>query len=253
MHLTISLQSLFVRRATFVLLFLAILGPLARAQDEESISVSFYPLSWEGSIKDLIYFDKGQRVPLFIPNGAPGSEQSYVGSPQMGFYTERTGPEGEMLYDLQATVTIPHSVKRLLLVFIPTSAVSNPQQKYKVLALPDPGSNSNFAANAFNFYNLTGTNMAIRVGDNQFQLSPGRSHVVALTDNDLKNVDVQMATSTQETTQWSMIYQSRWASPKKRRAWVFIYGEPGTTPGIRKYYQLMQTADTRRTQSRLQE
>ncbi len=240
MSLTTSLPSLLARRALLSLGLLASLTPFAHAQqEEEPVSVSFYALSWQGSIQDLLYFDGGKPVSLFIPNGAPGHELTYRGSPEMGFYTQRTGPEGEILYDLQTSVTIPRNVKRLLLVFLPST--SGAQQAYKILALPDAG--SGFTANAFNFYNLTGAAMAIRVGDEKFQVAPGRNHIVSLADVDTKNVDVQMA-SNARNSEWNMIYQSRWASPKQRRAWVFIYGEAGATPSIRKYYQVVQKRET---------
>ena len=245
MPLSISSLPSLNRCTIFTVACLAMLGPLVQAQDEENVSISFYTLSWKGSIKDLVYFNKGQSTSLFIPNGAPSIEQRYSGPPKMNFFSERTGPEGEALYDIKASVTIPRGSSRLLLVFIPSASANNPQQAYKILPLPDASANSNFVANAFNFYNLTSTDMAIRVGEVQFQLAPERNHIVTLADTDTQNVDVQMATSTRESKQWTMIYQSRWASPKKRRAWVFIYGEPGTTPTIRKYYQILSSLDSR--------
>lgn len=212
---------------------LLLLTVSAHAQEEESVSVSFSTLSWKGSIKDLFYFNRGEPVQLFIPNGAPGAVQAYKGPPQMGFYTKRINAEGETVYDLKASVTVSTGATKLLLLFLPAPD-SQPEQQYRILALPDP--DANFQGNTFNFYNLTGSDMAIRVGDDQFRLASGRNRLIPLDDADVQNVDVQMASSTKNDA-WTMIYQSRWAPPGKRRAWVFIYGEPGSTPGIRKYYQ----------------
>ena len=212
---------------------LLLLTASAHAQEEESVSVSFSTLSWKGSIKDLFYFNRGEPVQLFIPNGAPGAVQTYKGPPQMGFYTKRINAEGEAVYDLKTSITVSADASKLLLLFLPAPA-SQPDQQYRILALSDP--DANFQGNTFNFYNLTGADMAIRVGDDQFRLSSGRNRLIPLDDADVQNVDVQMASSTKNDA-WTMIYQSRWAPPGKRRAWVFIYGEPGSTPGIRKYYQ----------------
>ncbi|MDP0495808.1 MAG: hypothetical protein Q7Q73_06330 [Verrucomicrobiota bacterium JB024] len=220
---------------TLTALFL--LTAFAHAQEEESVSVAFSTLSWKNSIKDLFYFNRGEPVQLFIPNGAPGSVQTYKGPPQMGFYTKRVNAEGETVYDLKASVNITSNASKLLLLFLPSSA-SPPEQQYRILPLAD--SDADFPGNTFNFYNLTGANMAIRVGDNKFQLASGRNRLIPLDDVDVQNVDVQMASST-KGSEWTMIYQSRWAPPGKRRAWVFIYGEPGSTPGIRKYYQSVAT------------
>jgi hypothetical protein len=212
---------------------LLLLTVCARAQEEQSVSIAFSTLSWKSSIKDLFYFNRGEPVQLFIPNGAPGATQAYKGPPQMGFYTRRINAEGETVYDLKTSVTITPGTSKLLLLFLPAPA-SQPGQQYRILTLADP--DADFPGNTFNFYNLTGADMAIRVGSDQFRLASGHNRLIPLDDAAPQNVDVQMASSTKDDA-WTMIYQSRWAPPGKRRAWVFIYGEPGSTPGIRKYYQ----------------
>ncbi len=224
--------------AAICLLFSA---PTSQAQEPETISIRFQTLSWQDSINDLYYFDAGNPVSLFIPNGAPGAKLSYSGPPVMGFYKQRTGPEGEVLYDRIASVNLSPGQRQCLLLFIPVSGESGEKQPYRILPLTD--TNRDFGPNAFNIYNLTRSTMAIRLGEEQFRISPGGNHVVQPAELGTKNVDVQMAANAQDTN-WTLIYQSRWATPGKRRAWVFIYQDADSKPSIRKYYQIAQTTPT---------
>ncbi len=210
-----------------------LLPQVSHGQEEEFVTVEFQTLAWDQAISDLVYLDRGNAVSLFIPNGAPGATMRYVGPPTLNFYTTRSGPEGETLYDLKASVNVSRTQGKYLLLFVPGDEASS--LPYRVVALPD--SAGSFGANAFNFYNLTKTSMAIRLDEDQFQLQPGRNQIVTLSGLDLKNVNVQMASQAQGED-WRLIYQSRWAAPGKRRAWIFIYREGQDRPTIRKYYQV---------------
>jgi len=202
------------------------------------ISVSFQALAWDNTISDLYYFDRGNPVQLFIPNGAPGPTLPYHGPPVLKFYTKGISAEGEDQYDLKAAVTLSATQQRTLLLFIPASSEGAAGPQYRIMPLQD--NDRAFTNNAFNFYNLTNTDMAIRVGDDQFVIKPGRNRIIGLTEEVKKNVNVQMASNT-DASNWTLVYQSRWAAPKNRRAWVFIYREGEDRPSIRKYYQVAMT------------
>ncbi|WP_309385884.1 hypothetical protein [Cerasicoccus frondis] len=221
-------------RSGLLALLVATSQPCA-AQEEETITLQFQTLSWQQSIQDLYYFDSGQPVKIFVPNGAPSSTQTYTGPPTLGFYTKHLGEDAQASYQLSSSVKLSKGLSKCLLLFLPTqSPDSGP--RYKILPLDD---NANgFGANAMNFYNLTDARMAVRIGGSQFELKPGANKVLQLSENDSKNVDVQMA-SNPDNTNWSLIYQSRWAAPGHRRAWVFVYQETGSRPSIRKYYQIV--------------
>ncbi|MDQ8194332.1 hypothetical protein QEH59_07840 [Coraliomargarita sp. SDUM461004] len=225
-----------IKRPLLLLFAVVISSIQIVAQDaEEGVTMTFSTLSWQGSIKELLYFNNGAPTPILIPNGAPGSEFTYKGPPNLSFHTQEIDEEGKPIYPTVASTTVANH-QELLLIFFPTRASIDSALSYRILALP--AAEADFTSNAFNFYNLTKKRLAIRVGEHKFQIAPGTSLIMPLATSNTQNVDVQMAAN-QQNNGWTMIYQSRWAPPKRRRAWVFIHGEGEGTPEIRKYYQVL--------------
>lgn len=221
---------------TLSVFFLGLVSSLvAYAKAPEMVSVQFSALSWGSAVSDLFYMNNGQPIPVLIPNGAPSLERSYTGPPTIDFFMQTTDAEGQPVYTRKASVAIPDSVSRLMLIFVLESNPLPGQPTYRVLALPDQ--DGDFQANAFNFTNLTDFPIAVRLGKETLDIRAGGSHIVSLADAEARNVDVQMAAN-REGTDWKLIYRSRWASPVNRRAWVFVYADQNDSPKVRKYYQV---------------
>lgn len=200
--------------------------------EQEIVNIRFSPLAWDRPIRDLWYFDGDTPVRINVPNGAPGRSIRYRGPRDMAFYrVAGVDAEGETLYAEEASLRIPDGHGEWLLIFVKYPHGDG----YRILpVLTDP---DEFGGGAFNFYNLTPSRVALRLGDQRFILGGGDNRVVNTGTGELGNIEVQIAASSQQDD-WRPLYQSRWGQPgEQRRIWVFIHNVDGNTPQIKRYYQ----------------
>lgn len=209
-------------------------GASAQTEGEEDlVRVRFSTVSWDNTIRDLLYFSEGAPNPIIVANGAPGKKYAYRGPRDLVFYTESVGPEGEPVFTPRASVSITPGEPDLLLIFLerPDSA------DFKVLPVPDKG--KEFRAGCFHFQNLTVERVALRVGEQDLLLAPGEGQTVQTPVDRPQNVDVQIAAPS-ENKEWRLVYQSRWGPPGNRRIWVFLHRSEEGPPKIKRYYEIVE-------------
>lgn len=210
--------------------------PLAISADEDAVSIKLAPLAWDSTIRDLIYFDRGNPEKIFIPSGAPGKPYRYRGARDIIFYTEGRNEEGEVIYQRKAATRLPITQGEILLLFVPRTN-GDVGDRYRIV--PIPIDTERFTAGSFKFYNLTPDRVAFRVDDNRFVLEPGHNRIAGFGDDRIGNVIIQIAASTDQED-WRPLYQSRWSAPGgQRRVWVFIHSTDGNYPRIKRYYEFI--------------
>lgn len=204
---------------------------MAQPLNQDTVTVNFSTLSWEGAITDLHYRNAGEVVPILVPNGTPSPELRYSGPPTLEFFTQTTNAEGQPVFQRQAAVTLPSGARHVLLIFL-----KNPDGTgYQVRPFPVP--EQDFTVGTFNFVNLTSSQLAIRMGEESLRLPANSDQRLRPTVETSQNVNVQMAAS-ESGDDWELIYRTRWASLDRQRAWVFVYMDEASKPRIRKYYQI---------------
>ncbi len=209
-------------------------GVTGYAEKENEIAISFSVVSWDKTLRGLVYFDAGQARTIDVGNGAPGPKHAYRGPARMGFFREGWNEQGQLAYIPVAYVDLDNDQREWLLVFSRKGQQHHGQLPLSIF--PVPFRDDEFAAGSFYLHNLTPRRVAMRLDDEIVQLNPGGRRMVKSGAGESRNVDIQVASSEQSES-WSLAYQARWGAPGNRRIWVFFYEDEESIVRIKRFYQ----------------
>ncbi|WP_269541114.1 hypothetical protein [Cerasicoccus fimbriatus] len=188
------------------------------AQNDGTSRVRFSALSWTQLISDVYVRDaQGEKIPLWIPNGSPSKEYSFMGSKTVQFLREAgKDEEGNPIEKVVATYT-PNPNQQKLLIFVENGNTG----EYRIL--PINFSPADGGTNQYRFFNLSSFPVYVKFGDERFQIPTNGEKDVDVSLNAEGGMSIAMAIQVSEKPGDAKIaYSSVWTVRNGRSALIFV-------------------------------
>lgn len=169
-------------------------------------------------ITGLKFLSSNQATEIFIPNGSRSQSTNYTGDAKLVFFRERTTPEGQIIRDPKAIVSLPRNMDRVLLLF----AASTDQSAYEYRIIPIDDSYTDFPPGSYSFLNFTGQPLALKLEDDLLSIPANENRKIQPEKDQSINLSIQIAKAEEQSDQWQLAYSSVWEFRPNRRILAII-------------------------------
>lgn len=201
-------------------LALFILFPASILFAQEPVSIRFRAVSWTaGKPEGFSYLQKGKPVVLDDLGPSVRSKMlDYSGPSPLVLYPPDAAivPSGDAKPPAPlAVIPIPSGIRHPLIILVPNPEKDGPPYKGMVFD-DDP---SVFPYPSYSFVNLSGKNVAISFGEEQFGLAPGKRKLLT---SQAKTINLRLAVPKEGREGWSVIYDNFYPNWPEERTLMFI-------------------------------
>ncbi|MFT6234947.1 MAG: hypothetical protein ACJAU9_000015 [Lentimonas sp.] len=166
---------------------------------------------------------QGNQVSLVSTDKARLSASfHYIGPGPMRFVDYDAVPTEDQIPTIIAEVNPPSSMKQGLFIFFP---VSNEALKYRILAVDT--SRTKLSIGSSIVHNLTPSNIAIKIGNEQMHMKSMQNEKVATNQLRDSQLPIQIAVESEQSDQWILRYSTRKIIQQDSRLIFIIYNPQG--------------------------
>lgn len=220
-----------MKSKTFPILALFIVSAataqISSQNDLEIHSFDFRAISWDGAIRDIFYqsFDQKPQA-VTVPTGGRSAMYHYSGpSPLVFFRDGGLDAEGNPIKIPVASFPIQPGARETLLNFF-----RDPSNPERFRLLPIQEDLESFPFNTCLFYNFSGRDLIVKIGDSADRIPARASRRFDFPKGDSPNFLVQIAD--RREGEWDPLYSSVWGASQGIRLLTLAVADPSLAQTI---------------------
>lgn len=211
---------------------------MAGAQQDaaKSVRIDLMPVSLGESLATW-YVNHGEVVKLEAFESALGTPVFYRGPQTLALYAKpedaRPRKEGEAAVPPLATVTLPSSSRRVLLLFVPGKEGKPQLRAYGV-------DDAALQGGDYRVYNFAPVAISGRMGERALQLKPGQTMDVSSAKWRDAGTDLEVEVGFNREGKQEIVYSTIWGHFPARRNYIFVLptGNPTSPLELRKFHDV---------------